>query len=348
MAKLNQEQVDQILKSNGLATSEEQSALDVSLDEINSFGDKDSIKEIYTDIANYNRMIREKITFCNDSLTKAIPFTRENLYLMCAYSGNGKSTIAANISFPLWKEGKKTLIISNEEDKKDILFRIGCLELGLNFNDFKKGHMAMEDQLKVSKMFPEISQYAKVLDVNYKNGLTTKVEGVKNALEAVKNEDFSCIMIDYFQLIKFSVERPNAKTYEVLNDFRIWLGQFIKRANMPVVLFAQLHSQGKRNNKDLDSRIKDCPTIYEPATVVIEVIPNFEDKTSDFLIHKDRFGLSGQRITCGFQHGRYVNMTPEYLEEIRKREADRKIKEAEAALDDLEDTAEEGIKDGSI
>lgn len=345
MGKLDQGQIDNILKSNGQATQTDIDALGISLDEINNFGNKDSLREMYTDIANYNKMIKERITFCNESLTEAIPFTKENLYLICAYSGNGKSTIAANISYPLWKQEKKTLIISNEEDKKDVLFRIACLDLGLNFNDFKKGHMPMEDQLKVSKLFPEIGRYAKVIDVNYKNGLTTKVEGVKNALESVKNEDFSCIMIDYFQLIKFSVSNPNAKTFDALNDFRIWLGLFIKRANMPVVLFAQLHSLGKRNNKDLDSRIKDCPPIYEPATVVIEVIPNFEDKTSDFLIHKDRFGLSGHRISCGFEKGRYVNMTPEYLEEVQKRSADRKIKKAEDALDNLEGVADKGTKE---
>jgi hypothetical protein len=49
--------------------------------------------------------------------------------------------------------------------------------------------MPNEDMLKVVALFPEISEWVKVLDVTYQDGLTTKVEGIKKALEAVKKED---------------------------------------------------------------------------------------------------------------------------------------------------------------
>jgi len=290
----------------------------VSFDEVESFGNKESITGMYESIANYNRMLQEKITFINKALTAAIPFTRENLYLICAYTGNGKSTIAANISHPLWKEGKKTLVIANEEPEQDVLYRIACLELGHNFNDYKKGTMPLEHQKQCILLFPSISKFVKVLDVNYKGGLTTKLEGVKNALEAVKTKDYSAVMIDYFQLVRYSAADSTRSTYSVLDDFRIFLGQYIKSSNIPVVLFAQLHSIGKRNNVELDSRIKECPGILEPSTVVLEVVPNFEDKSTDFKICKDRFGFQGQKITCAFDKGRYVEVTPEHLENINK------------------------------
>lgn len=290
----------------------------VSFDEIDSFGNAESIKEMYSDIQSYNRMIKERITFINPALSAAIPFTRENLYLICAYSGNGKSTIAANISYPLWKEGKKTLVIANEEAKQDVLYRIACLELGYNFNDYKKGTMPIAHQKECIKLFPEISKFVKVLDVNYKDGFTTRLEGVKNALEAVKTEDFSAVMIDYFQLIRYSVVDPSRSTYSVLDDLRIYLGQYIKKSNIPVVLFAQLHSMAKRNNVELDSRIKECPGIIEPSTVIIEVVPNFEDKTAAFIIKKDRFGLQGQAIDCAFDKGRYVAITADHIKKIQQ------------------------------
>lgn len=308
--------------------------VDVTLGELESFGDRESLQTMFTSIANYNAMLKERITFVNGDLTKAIPFTRENLYLMCAYSGSGKSTVAANVSYPLWKQKKKSLVISNEESEQDILFRVACLELGYNFNDYKKGLMPMAQQKQCALLFPDIAKYVKVVDVNYKNGLTTKVEGVKNVLEAVNNQDYSCAMIDYYQLIKKSVANPNADSYNVLNDFRIWLGQFIKRANIPIVCFAQLHSLGKRNNKDLDNRIKHCPDIYEPSTVVVEIIPDFDNKTSDFVIHKDRFGLAGHKITCAFERGRFVSMSDEAIQRIQNEK-----------LDEIEDKA--GVNDDS-
>lgn len=294
-----------------LGTTELPSDLEVSLEEINSFGDAASMTEIVKNIGAYQSMLKERITFVNEDLTAAIPFTRENLYLMCAYSGHGKSTVAANVSYPLWQEQKKVLIISNEEPKQDILFRIACIHLGYNFNDYKKGMMPNTIIREVISLFPEISKYVKIIDVNFKDGFTTKVEGVKNVLASIQEEDFSCALIDYFQLIKYSTN-GGGKTYEVLDDLRIWLGQYIKKSNLPIVLFAQLHSTEKRG-KSLDGRIKDCPTIYEPATVVIEVAPNFEDRTTDFIIHKDRFGLEGQRIKCDFDHGRFVSHDAEAL-----------------------------------
>lgn len=335
--KLTDEQIAQRLaqapKKYGQQAPVDVSHLDVSLDDINDFGSKASLKTMFTDIAKYNKMLAEKITFINDSLTSAIPFTRENLYLIAAYTGSGKSTIAANISFPLWKQGKKILVLSNEESQQDVLFRIACLELGYNFNDYKKGMMPIPTQSECLKRFPEISQYVKVIDVNYKNGLTTTLEGVKNALNSVKESDYSCALIDYYQLIQYSMVDKTRGRYDVLNDFRIWLGQYIKNSNVPIVVFAQLHSIGKRQNKDLDSRIKECPAVLEPATVVLEAIPNFEDQTTEFIIHKDRFGMQGNRISCGFDKGRYVNMTEEFKRSILEKKLDRLASETEDKYD---------------
>jgi len=311
--------------------------LSVSLDEVDSFGNMDSVKEMFVDIGKYDQMLRERMVFINTALTAAIPFTRENLYLICAYTGNGKSTVAANISYPLWKQGKKILVLSNEEGKQDVLFRIGCLELGLNFNDYKKGLMSAEQKKQVMVLFPEIGKCVKVLDIGFKGGLTTKLEGIKNALEAVRNQDYSCAMIDYYQLIQYSVEDKTRSRYDVLNDLRIWFGQYIKTSNIPIVVFAQLHSIGKRNNKDLDSRVKECPAILEPSTVVLEVIPNFDDSTSEFVLHKDRFGLAGHRIMCGFEKGRYINLN----EDHKRRLAEKKLDELQLITGEDEDDEQE-------
>ena len=83
---------------------------------------------------------------------------------------------------------------------------------------------------------------------------------------------------------------------------------------MPVVLFAQLYSMSKRGGaKDIDARIKDCSAIVEPATVIVEIIPNYDNKTTDFLINKDRFGRTGAKITCAFEKGKYITLSPDEM-----------------------------------
>lgn len=328
--KLTPEQIKEQL----ILSKSKPNDIDISLDEIESFGNQESLKEMLVNIHKYNQMLKERITLINEPLSAAIPFTRENLYLFCAYTGSGKSTVAANITYPLWKQGKKVLVLSNEESEQDVIFRIACLDLGLNFNDYKKGLMSTEDQLRVLSLFPEITKYVKVLDVTYKDGITTKVEGIKKALEAVKKQDsYSCVLIDYYQLIKYSLTDPKKTAYENLNDLRIWLGQYIKSSSMPVVLFAQLYSISKKGGaKDIDTRIKDCTAVVEPATVIIEVVPNFENQTSEFIIHKDRFGRAGNKIVCGFEKGRYVKLDPD---EIARRTLAGKIKAQEDKLNQL-------------
>lgn len=330
--KLTSEQIAQQLRLAGKGPAPD---VDISLNEIESFGDRESLKEMITDIGKYKKMLAERITLVNDALSATVPFTRENLYLFCAYTGSGKSTVAANITFPLWKQKKKTLVLSNEESKQDVLFRIACLELGFNFNDYKKGQMSNDDILKVIALFPDISEYVKVLDVTYQDGITTKVEGIKKALEAVKKEDsYSCVLIDYFQLVKYSIKDSKKSAYDNLNDLRVWLGQYIKSSTMPVVLFAQLYSVSKRGGaKDIDTRIKDCSAIVEPATVIIEVVPNFDNKTSEFIIHKDRFGMAGNKVVCGFERGRYVMVSDD---EIQRRTMAGKLAAAAEKLNQLE------------
>jgi len=317
MAKLTQQQIDNVLNPQSDGELDEVQ-LDISLQEIDSFGDKESIKSMYSSVKSYNDMLDQKITFVNRALTTVIPFTRENLYLMCGYSGNGKSTLAANISFALYKEGKKTLVVSNEEPKQDIIYRIACLEIGYNFNDYKKGMMPQTQQIQCMKLYPEICKFVKVIDVNHGNGMTFTIEGIKNILTAVKTADYSAVMIDYFQQIKSSVKSPSRSGFENLTNLRMWIGRYIRESNIPVVMFAQLHSIGKRNNPELDSRIKDCPSVYEAATVVVEMIPDFETKTTKFLISKDRFGYQGMRVDCAFDKGRFVEITAEHMAKIQQ------------------------------
>jgi hypothetical protein len=324
MASLTKDQIDAQLRKAGVNTEAE---LDVSFEEIDSFGDKKSIMEMVRNVAGYNKMLGERITLINESLTAAIPFTRENLYLFCAYTGSGKSTVAANISYPLWKQNKKILVVSNEETKQDVLFRIACLDKGYSFNEWKKGQMSNEKQRECIMLFPEISKNVKVLDVTWRDGLTTKIEGVKKALESISGKGYSCVLIDYYQLVKDSLYERDRTRYDVLNDLRAWLGRYIKSCEVPVVLFVQLYSVGKKGGvKDIDARIKECSAIVEPATVIIEVVPNFEDSTSDFVIHKDRFGVAGFKIVCPFEKGRY-------LKQISAREQiDRKIDQLQSEL----------------
>jgi len=255
----------------------------------------------------------------------------DHLYLHGDFTVTHNTSLSANIAYPLWQENKKILWISNEENKEDIMMRIACLHYRYTFNDYKKGYMEESKIGDCMKLFPTIAKYVHIFDVGYRDGLTTKVEAIMNILEAAKAENqYSCILLDYYQLVKFSINNPTKSAFQVLDDFRIFLMRYIKGCNIPVVLFAQLHSIGKRNNKALDSRIKDGPTIYEAATVVMEIVPDFEKSTTDVIIHKDRFGLAGNRLLLGFDKGKFVRHTPEFSRSVTEQALDKMQREVES------------------
>jgi replicative DNA helicase len=308
MSKLSNKQMDIILKHAGIGTTEQLKEMEASVDEMRDFGNADELRAIISDIARHNRMLKERLTLVNDSLTRAIPLVRENLYLFAAYTGSGKSSCAANISYPLWKQGKKVLIISNEETQKDVVSRIACLEAGVSFQGVIRCEISKMEELSYVAHIPSIKQHVIVIPAD--DPRTTCIEGVKNILEAAKNEDFSAIIIDYFQLIKRSEQQPNKEPYRVMMEFKDYLNAYIKTSNAPVVMFAQLWSLSKRPAKDteLDSRLKECASIQDGASVVVEIVPNFKESTTDFLICKDRFfGRKGDRITCQYSKGRYLD-----------------------------------------
>ena len=308
MSKLSTQQQDILLKKAGLGTSNQMKSMEASVDEMRNFGDADQLRDIISDIARHNRMLKERLTLINDSLTKAIPLVRENLYLFAAYTGSGKSSTAANISYPLWKQGKKVLIISNEETHKDVVSRIACLEAGVNFQSVIRGEISKMEEMSYVMHLPSIKQHVIVIPAD--DPRTTRLEGIKSLLEAARDEDFAAIIIDYFQLIKYSEEFPNKEPYKVMMEFKDYLNAYVKTANAPVVMFAQLWSLSKRPAKgtELDSRLKECASIQDGASVVVEIIPNFVDSTSDFLICKDRFfGRKGDKVTCPYSKGRFLN-----------------------------------------
>ncbi len=290
-----------------------------------SAGSAESAKQIYTSISEDRRVIKEGITFINKGLTDVIPFARGSLYLIGAISGHGKSTTAANVSFPLYQQNKKVLVIANEEVKHHVLGRIACLELGLDFNMWRNAKMDRDTRRRVDLLLPKVEKYVHVLGTDQQKRVST-MEGLQTVLEAVKDTDYSCILIDYFQNISSSVEVPSLERQQVLYHMRDYLNSYVTRAKMPVVLFVQLMPLPPNSqSRQFEARIKWCRGIYEAATTAIEIVRIKSENKSMFVIDKDRFGMADVSIECKFDSGRYVFIDPMTLADEITSKDDTKI-----------------------
>jgi replicative DNA helicase len=270
----------------------------------------EKIKEVYQKIARNRKVLAEKMIFINEGLTAVIPFARGSLYLLGGVSGHGKSTTAANVSYPLWKLGKKVLVLANEEEEQNVYARIACLDLGLDFNSWRNNTMVKENRTRVDLLIPEVMRFVDVTGTDAV-GMTTTIEGIKKILEQAKFSDYSCILIDYLQNISASVDNPSLERQNVLYLVKDYLNEFVKNANMPVVLFAQLYPLPPNSiDREFEKRIKWCKGIYEAATTVIEIARIKGKEKTIFVIDKDRFGMADFEVECKWVAGRYIFIPP--------------------------------------
>ena len=79
-------------------------------------------------------------------------------------------------------------------------------------------------------------------------------------------------------------------------------------------------TQMKGYKKDLDwkDRIVGTKAIAQPATFVVEVVPNKKNFTTNWIIHKARYGQTCKVVT-GFRHGLIVPLDEKFKKWVEPR-----------------------------
>lgn len=248
---------------------------------------------------------RNALPLINKSF-RGITMIGPGLTLIGGITGRGKTSTASNlIKEVLNKTSKTILVITNEETMEDVYSRVACLRLGKNWREYRdaEGDIAWNDVEK------EVECLAGYLEV--KGGVSegfdmTKLEDVIMVFEHVKTCSYiyDLVVLDYFQTVNHSVNEAN-ESWIVSKKFGSYLKEFCRTCTIPVVVFVQLKSHS--GGADFKSRVESDLTLANHATVIIEIVPDFEAETTTFLIHKDRFSHStGKKIVNKFVNGEYI------------------------------------------
>lgn len=247
-------------------------------------------------------------TFLTDDFNDVVPFFEKNLIVIGAKSGEGKSTIAANIALGVIKQAKHCLMITNEEVDTDVFNRVTCLLKGWPYNNHKS---FTPDQIKTfSEHYRTLGTRLSVMNdmSNGKGGATTTVQGIRAILDKVVNSEVKpgCIIIDYFQNICEDIDALGESEYFVLKRVAGMLDRYRKYVGCPIVILVQMKAQNDEKS-DFKYRIEHCKEIYTKATCALEVVADRQNKRTVFTVHKARFTDSlGKDIFVGFEKGRYV------------------------------------------
>lgn len=251
------------------------------------------------------RALRDNIPFITKEITDF--HLSQGLIIIGAKTGQGKSTTLANILAGFMeakKEGHRALVITNEETTASVYNRIACVMLKQSFKAFHNAQLPEHIELEVQTLAQDLIEHIVVEEGNKQFDMTDSSH-VKSALAYASEGGFKLACLDYFQTVTQDSEHPERGPVEVSKDLGFFLKDYGRRVTIPVVAFAQLHPSSEM--PDFAQRVQNDRTIVNHCFIAIEIIPDFETKTTQAIVHKDRMGGGqGKKYTFVFEGGRFV------------------------------------------
>lgn len=230
----------------------------------------------------------------------------QGLYLVGAISGQGKSTALRNIlaGYVMAGRSRKARVLTNEESSMTVYDGVACVLLGMDFSKHQNNKNTAPERQRIEEKAYELMECIDV-EAGDSNFDMSCMEDVQRVLKfSEEQDDAGLVCLDYWQTVNHSRDNEEWESFRVLKELGHFLKGYGQRASCPVLNFVQL--QGKMDSKDFKSRIENDKTIYNHAFGAIEIVPDFENKTSKFVIVKDRLGgATGEVVEMSFVNGQY-------------------------------------------
>lgn len=287
------------------------------------------LERIKADNTKYFEKLKEAGIFINDDFKKDVPFFPGTITMCIANTGDGKSTASANIALQSLIQGKRVLMIVNEERTSDCYNRITCLIKKWHYQEHDK---FTDDQKNIFNQYVDIlGPRLTIIDNMDETGeittsQTTSVEGVEQIFHKIldekdKGNKFDVIIFDYYQNVSESLENPGAATWQNQERFANMIDQFKNVADCPIVLMAQKKaSKDDTNDGTYKDLVEGRKSISNKATSIIEIKADKENFRTEWIIKKSRWSsANGKTIYTGYDMGKYVKYTEDFQRKVRQK-----------------------------
>ncbi len=232
-----------------------------------------------------------------DKLTSGL---HENeLYIIAARPGMGKTAFALNIATYVARNTKKNVAIFNFEMSAEQLVNRMLSSIGqINFGRFRNGNFDNNDWKRLSEAVSVLA------DTNIKiddtPGATISDIRSKCRRLASKDEGLGLVVIDYLQLITGSAKNQANRQQEV-SEISRGLKMMAMELKCPVIALAQLSRavEGRPDKRPLMSDLRESGSIEQDADLVgflyrddyyNKEAMNKEASITEFIIGKNRNG----------------------------------------------------------
>lgn len=299
-------------KYDQIRNSKKEAELLKSITSDNTF--KGDMADIYT---NARIAFRKNMPFISKELSDKVPMVAGSLVLVGGMTGIGKSTTTANIVRRFYKDKKKVLIITNEEVLESVVNRISFMEVGIDYNTFRKDDFSItpEQEAAIIATGNDIVNYVTVKDRPIE---ACKLEGVKSLLDDAKaKKNYDVIILDYFQAVSESVQ--NKSRVEILYELRDYLKDYCREDAPPIILFAQLSPlDPQEKDRNMEIRTKWIKGLMEAASSALEIVREPNIPVTRFVITKSRWGYTGKDVYYKYKKGEFIPINFEEKQQIEK------------------------------
>lgn len=278
LIKLNNEQVTEL---NELADDDVETYIEKYIKSLNEINLRDKQEESFTEqISNTMKEIEQKYNneysydyftgiFDLDKVTNGLH--KEELTIIGARPGMGKTTFALQIAEKIARNGIRTAIVSLEMSETQIIQKIISKNARIDSNKIRSGNLDEQDIIKVGEILSKINDLP--ITINTKVRSIQDIEIFARRMKNKKN--LGLLIIDYLQLIK-NKNKLSSREQEVSEISRT-LKLLSLELKIPIVALCQLNRNAVRNEPEL-SDLRESGAIEQDADNVIFIFPKEESE----------------------------------------------------------------------
>ena len=244
-------------------------------------------------------------------------FRPNELTILAARPGEGKTTLGMNIAEHIAIDQKKpVLVVSLEMAKRELAMRLVCSRAGVNSQRIRKNILQPPDYQRLTNVINEISQAPLFFDDTPSRAIS-EIAAVARRLK--RQENLQLLVIDYLTLI--TPDNPADPRQEQVAKMARRLKGLARELRLPVLCLAQLNRDMEtgrsKSTEPRLSHLRESGAIEQDADVVLLIYrkatksqtPDVPDEEQTFInIAKNRSGATG-RVELVFEkeYSRFIS-----------------------------------------
>ena len=195
----------------------------------------------------------------------------QELTLIAARPGLGKTALALNIAENIAKKGICTYFVSLEMSQKQLGNRLISSKTGIDSHKIRCGWLEDEDFQKINVAISELSDLKMIID----SQSTTIQEIELKAYELKEKKNIGLMIVDYLQLLK-SKNKYSIREQEVAEISRK-LKLLSKDLDIPVIALCQLNRESLKKTRPTNSDLRESGSLEQDADNIIFIYADEQD-----------------------------------------------------------------------